>query len=131
MGSMQERADESARLLEWSLRNFENKKLFEKGQTILQADVVLGVKDTLSLKVDENIVMTMPTGKAASMSVTAEYDSPIIAPIKEGDKIGTLKVNIPEAGEMSYPLLAAESINEPDLFTKTLAKMKLFFKQNL
>ncbi len=130
MESSKEREEESTRLLDWALRNFENKKLFNKNQIVSSVNVVLGEKDILSLRVDEDIFLTIPRG-SGDITAQASFDSPVIAPIEEGARIGSLKVYIPSYGQIETPLYAAETINEPGIFEKTLAKMKLFIKQNM
>jgi len=131
MASMKERGEESGRLLEWSLRNFKNKKLFEKGQIVTHADVVLGEQETVPLKVDEDIYLTIPLAGSDKITAEASFDSPLIAPVEEGARIGTMKIYIPSYGQVEKPVYAAESVSEPGFFEKTMAKLTLFIKQNL
>ena len=131
MASTDERADESGRLLEWSLRNFKNKKLFEKDQIVTHADVVLGEKETIGLSVNEDIFLTVPLAGADKIEAEVSYDSPLIAPVEQGARIGTMKIYIPSYGQIEQPVYAAESVAEPGFFAKTMAKLTLFIKQNL
>ncbi|MCB9973598.1 MAG: D-alanyl-D-alanine carboxypeptidase [Rhodospirillales bacterium] len=130
MSSMQERADESARLLEWALRNFTNKKLFSEGQVLASAPVVLGKKETLPLTIEKDVFLTLPLEKAGDIKAEVQYSSPVIAPVTQGDRVGTLVISIPSQANLEVPLLAKESVAQPGFFMRTLAKMGLFFRQN-
>ena len=131
MESAKERKEESARLLDWSLRNFKNKQIFEEGQVLSHADVVLGTKETLPLRVNESVFLTVPLASADEITAEAVFDNPLIAPIEEGARIGTVKISIPSYGQIEKPLFAAETIKEPGFLQKTFAKFSLFLKQNL
>ncbi len=131
MTSMQERADEGARLMEWALRNFKNKKLFSEGQIVSHANVVLGTKETLALRVDETIYLTVPLSGSDEITASATFDNPVTAPIMEGARLGTLKIYIPNFGHIEKPLFAAETIEELGFFNKVMAKFSLLIKQNL
>lgn len=131
MESTKEREEESTRLLEWALRNFENKKIFDKNQVVSNVDVVLGEKENLGLRVDEEIYLTIPIAASGDIKAQATFDSPVIAPIEEGARIGTITIMVPSYGQIEKPLYAAETINEPGFFDKAVAKLKLFIKQNM
>lgn len=131
MESTKEREEESTRLLEWALRNFQNKKIFDKNQVVSNVDVVLGEKENLGLRVDEEVYLTIPIAASGDIKAQATFDSPVIAPIEEGARIGTITIMVPSYGQIEKPLYAAETINEPGFFDKAVAKLKLFIKQNM
>ena len=56
----------------------------------------------------------MPTSRPA-LSVTVSYDGPLVAPIHEGDVVGTLIVEAPDYPPREYALVAAESVAEKGL----------------
>lgn len=120
-----ERAQESARLLEWSLRTFENVKIFSAGDTAEQAYVVMGQAEQIPLVVNEDIVVTVPKAVRNDLKVTALYKTPLIAPVKKGDQVGTLRVDIPRVGVREYPLLAGQDVEKLGLISGALTKAKM------
>lgn len=120
-----ERALESARLLEWGLRSFENAKLFSAGDTVEPAAVVMGQAAQVPMVVTEDITITLPQAVKNDLKVSVVYDSPLVAPVKKGDQVGTLKVDIPRVGVREYPLLAGEDVAKLGFVSGTMAKAKM------
>ena len=59
MDSVNARARESERLLDWGFRKFQNTTLFEAGETVAEAEVWLGETATVPLIVEEQLRMTL------------------------------------------------------------------------
>lgn len=119
------RAEESAKLLEWGLKRFENKNLYKAGETIENAQVVMGQSAQVGLSVDEDVFLTIPKMAGVNVTIQVQYDGPLIAPIAKGAKLGTLEISIPGVETITRPLFAAEDVPELGLFAKTLAKAKI------
>ena len=102
--SMAERAQETSRLMEWGFREFTNTTIFRAGDTVVEAPVWLGAQDKVPLVVGRAVLITTPTGQAASPRVVARYDGPLPAPLVKGTKIGTAAVTLPDGRVIEYPL---------------------------
>src|SRR5712691_2961279 len=109
--SMKARAQESERLIEWAFREFNDYQLFGAGEKIDDAEVWLGASAKVPLTVARDLVVTIPRKSRKDMKVTLVYDKPVPAPIKQGDKIGTLVVTAPETTTVEVPLLAAAGVD--------------------
>jgi len=105
--SSKDRASESARILDWGFREFNNYSLFKAGDTIEIAPLWLGTKPTVALKIDRDIHLTMSRKSRRAMKVTVKYQSPISAPITAGQSVGTLTIEAPDFETIEAPLLAA------------------------
>lgn len=123
--SMNARAQESARVLDQGLRNFINVTLFKPGQSVEQAPVVMGEFDRVPLVVDKNLVATIPVTLRNDLKVEVRYNSPLIAPIKRGDAVGTISVTIPRGEVMEFPLLAGADVPKLGLFGTAFTKARL------
>jgi D-alanyl-D-alanine carboxypeptidase (penicillin-binding protein 5/6) len=55
------------------------------------------------------------------MQVSVVYDGPIPAPIRQGNRVGTLHVTAPGVEAIDIPLLAGQSVAEKGFFGRTLA----------
>jgi len=124
MSSMQERADESVRLLEWGLKNFTNVKIFSKGDTVDSVAVVMGVAESVPLVVDQDILFTLPLSARNDLKAEAVYEGPLKAPVNKGDILGKLIVNVPNAETLEVPLLAGADVPQLGFFAGLGAKIK-------
>ncbi len=110
LGSMAERAQESARLMEWGFRESANTTVFRAGDTVVEAPVWLGAQDKVPLVVAHPVQITAPTGQSVSPRVVARFDGPLAAPIVKGTKVGSAVVTLPDGREIDYPLEAGADV---------------------
>lgn len=120
--SMQERADESRKLMDWTLRNFKNVEIAKKGKIYAEADVILGLQTKVPLTVAENVKMTLPQMAGAEAKVQASYSTPLKAPVRPGEKVGKLVITIPNLPTQEIPLITAAPVEEKGMFARTLEK---------
>lgn len=119
--SMQARAEESERLMDYGFRTFENVTLVKAGDTVETAQVWLGREDTVPLVSADNIVVTVPRQGVADIKVSVAYDGPVPAPISKGAVIGDLNVAAPGIAPISYPLVAGADVPELGFFGRAFA----------
>ena len=110
LASMAERAQETARLMEWGFRELTNTTVFRAGDTVVEAPVWLGAQDKVPLVVPRAVQITAPTGQAVTPRVVARFDGPLAAPIAKGTKIGTAVVTLPDGRVIEYPLEAGADV---------------------
>lgn len=118
------RAQEGARLLEWGLSGFENVNLFAAGELVGEAQVAMGKKEVVSLTVQEDVAITIPKTVKNDLKVEIVYEGPVVAPIRKGTEIATLKINVPRVSEFEVPLYAGEDIEALGFFASTVEKIK-------
>jgi serine-type D-Ala-D-Ala carboxypeptidase (penicillin-binding protein 5/6) len=117
--SAKERAGEARKLLEWGFRAFEQVTLFEAGQTVAEATVYGGAEDSVPLVGREAIKVLSPRGAGQQDLVRKlVYNGPIQAPVREGDRIGTLQIAREGAVVREVPLFAAKAVEEGSLFQR-------------
>ena len=110
LGSMQNRADETRRLMEWGFREFENYKPFRAGETVAEADVWLGSQKTVPLVVDQDVIATLPRRVRDNAKITLRYDGPLAAPIARGATVGRITIESPDSATIEVPVKAAASV---------------------
>ncbi|MCC6597431.1 MAG: D-alanyl-D-alanine carboxypeptidase [Alphaproteobacteria bacterium] len=125
LASQKERAEESAKLLTWGLRRFENKNLLKAGAVIEQANVAMGQKSAVPLVAGQDVTVTLPKLVGHNIEMSVQYKSPLIAPLQKGQEIGSISIKVPDLAPMEAPLLVGEDIPELGFFAKTLAKAKI------
>ena len=114
--SVRERGEEAHKLLEWGFRTFEAVTLFEVGQTVAEATVYGGAEDSVPLIGREAIKVLSPRGDGQQdLATKVVYTGPIKAPVREGDRIGTLQIAREGAVLREVPLFAAKAVEEGSL----------------
>ena len=126
MSSNQERSEESERFINWGFREFNNYKLFDKGQILATAKVWYGKEKNIDLTVDEDVIKTLRVAQAEDVKVTAEFDEPVKAPIIAGTKLGELKISIKDSNPLILPLVAAKDVQKIGLWGRFWANVKYF-----
>jgi D-alanyl-D-alanine carboxypeptidase (penicillin-binding protein 5/6) len=116
MTSMAERAQETARLMEWGFRESTNTTVFRAGDTVAEAPVWLGSLDKVPLVVPRPVQITAPAGQSVTPRVVARFDGPIAAPIAKGTKLGTAVVTLPDNRVVEYPLEAGADVPRMGVF---------------
>jgi len=118
LGSEKERAQESARMLEFGFREFEEQVLFRAGQTVEQARVWLGEQPTVPLVPAEDVAMTVPRGAAPGLAMKAAWDDPVPAPVTKGQPLANLTVSAPGQEPVVVPLVAGDDVPEASWFRR-------------
>lgn len=110
--SMQSRADEAGKLLDWAFREWESVPLFAAGQIVDQAPVWLGSQTSVPVVASRNVRASILRKDRAQMQVLVRYPGPAAAPIAVGDHVGDIVVRLPGRPEMLVPLTAAAAVGE-------------------
>ncbi len=122
--SIKARADESQNLIEWAFREFQDRHLVKTGDSVADAPVWLGQAPTVPVTVADDVFATVPRASNNDIKVTAAYDAPIPAPVKKGQKIGTLSIEVPNMGKQEVALLAGADVERLGAFGRVMAAAK-------
>ena len=110
LDSEKARAEESERIAAWAFRDFTMKEVVPEGETVASLPVWLGSKSQVALTTKNGLNVLMPIGAESGVTAEAVFSGPIEAPVKKGDRLGTLEIQIPGVGPANVPLVAAEDI---------------------
>jgi D-alanyl-D-alanine carboxypeptidase (penicillin-binding protein 5/6) len=130
MDSMETRANEGARLLDWALRSFENDTLFKAGMPVENAEVVMGQKVDVPLVTAGDVRLTVPIAFKNDLKAEVVYKGPLVAPVAKGQDVGTLRVTVPRVGVYEYKLVAGEDVPSLGLFAATVTKLRMMAAGN-
>ncbi len=122
--SKKARSTESERLIDWAFRTFGNYKLFSAGEQVTEAEVWLGTQPKVPLVIEKELELTLNRRVRRDMKVSVAYQEPLPAPIRKGDTVAVLKVELPEQDTMEIPLVAGEDVNRLGLFSRWGASLK-------
>ena len=117
------RSRESIRLLNWGLRKFDTVKVAKKYEVFTSLSVWLGKKGKVDILPNEDVYLTIPKRKKKTIEAILEYEGPVEAPIKKGDKLGILNVYV--SGELvkQIDLISSENIKRSNIFSRLLKSL--------
>jgi D-alanyl-D-alanine carboxypeptidase (penicillin-binding protein 5/6) len=120
MGSTSEnqRASDSLALLNWGFRFFETHKLYDAGKAIAKQKVWKGDTAEVNLGVAEPMLVTVPRGRYAQLKPSMDVPKSLVAPIEQGQKIGTVKVVLDGKVIAQRPLVAINAVEEGGFFKR-------------
>ena len=122
--SSRSRLNESSYLIDWAFNQTSEVTLFKKGEVIKNVDVWLGNKPTINLVIKEDIISILSFDQIKLIEASINYNKPIDAPIKNGDKLGNIILSIPGKDKIDVPLVAENDIKEVNPLMKSFAAIK-------
>ena len=127
--SMEARANESQKLLNWGYQSFDAVRLFDDGKPIVSPQIWKGKAATARLGVEGGLFVTVPKGAGANLQTKVERTDPLVAPLDKGQRVGTVKVST-AAGTavVELPLVALEAVPEAGLVGRAWDAMRLWIK---
>ena len=126
--SDQARAQESQKLLNWGFQNFDTVKLYAKGQALATPEVWKGTQNQVKIGFTQDVYVTVPKGMAEKMKPVLERKDPLVAPIQDRSKVGTLKMTADGKVLAELPVLALEQVNQASIFGRAWDSMRLWVK---
>ena len=122
--SNKERSEESGKIMNYGFREFDNYDVLAQGQKVADIPVWFGEQKEVGLVVAESLKLTLKKNKVADVKMTAVYDKPVKAPIKKGDKLGVVRIEIPGQPNLEVPLLADRDVAKLGFFGKISENLK-------
>lgn len=116
LDSTTSRAQEGERLLSWGFHNFDNLKLFSKGQAVTNAPVWMAGAQEVPLTVANDMVASVPKLGRNAIKIEVSYQSPLIAPVAMGQEVGTVTVTFANGSTMKSPLVAGAAADKLSFF---------------
>ena len=115
-----DRAEEARKLLTWGMRAFDHKVLFAKGESVGSIGVYGGAQGSVPLVADVQVKVLVPRGATERLSGRIVYEGPIVAPVKDGDRLARLQIHRGGTLALDLPLRAAESVEVGPLHRRAL-----------
>ena len=116
--SENQRAVDSQALLNWGFRFHETHRLYEANKPIARQKVWKGSVDEVVLGVSQPLLASTPRGKYAALKPAMEIPKVLVAPIRKGQKIGTVKVSLDGKVVAQAPLVALNDVAQAGFFKR-------------
>ena len=96
----------------------------EKGQVIKEVDIWLGSKPTINLIIPNDIITTLSYEQLKTIKSSIEYEKPISPPIKAGDILGKMIIEISGKKNIEISLVAEKNIKNINPLFRIVAAIK-------
>jgi D-alanyl-D-alanine carboxypeptidase (penicillin-binding protein 5/6) len=127
--SMDARANESQKLLNWGYAAWDAVRLFEPGKAIATPQVWKGKLNEAKLGVEAGVFVTVPKGEGSKLVTKIERTDPLVAPLAKGQKVGVLKVATPAGLAVAeVPLVVLEAVEQAGIFGRAWDAIRLWIK---
>lgn len=126
--SAKARIDGSQALLNYGFRFFETRLLYRAGETIAQAKIWKAQDEFMALGVQEDLYVTVPRGSYDSLEPVLNMPAVLLAPVSEGQPLGTLQVSLEGNSVVDEPLRALNDNPSGSLWQRTRDSVKLLFE---
>lgn len=123
------RAEESERMANWAFRQFAQRQLTEDGVVIADAEVWMGTASRVGLASVGDIKVLVPVLNKNEVTAKITYVSPLVAPIKAGDKVAELVISVPKVGDITKPLVATENVPAGGFLVRVRTSATVLFRQ--
>jgi D-alanyl-D-alanine carboxypeptidase (penicillin-binding protein 5/6) len=122
------RANEAQKLLNWGYTAFEAVKLFDAGQAVATPAIWKGKSSTIKLGRADALVVAVPAGSAAQIKIQLVRPDPLVAPVTQGQTIGSLKVFRGDQFWVDMPLQALDAVEQAGVLGRAWDALRLWIK---
>ena len=122
------RATESQKLLNYGFQFFDSQLIYKQGQAISKLKVWKGSQNQVTSTVASDMYATLPKGEYANVKALVSSTQPLVAPIKKGQVIGTIKFVLNGKTIDERKLVAAETVEVAGIFGRIWDSLKLLMQ---
>jgi D-alanyl-D-alanine carboxypeptidase (penicillin-binding protein 5/6) len=101
-------------------------RVLAKDQPTGSYQVWKGAESEVKAGVAADLIVTVPRGQAGSVKAEVERVQPLIAPVAQGQRIGTLRVKLGEQVLAERALVAAAAVAEAGFFKRAWDTIRLW-----
>jgi serine-type D-Ala-D-Ala carboxypeptidase (penicillin-binding protein 5/6) len=121
------RATESQKLLNYGFQGYDSVRLYEKNKPVTTLRVWKGAINNLRAGFQSDIYVTAPKGMADKLKANVESQQPLLAPVRTGQKVGTLKIELDGKPWREMPLVALDDAPVAGVFGRAWDTLRLYF----
>jgi len=128
--SIQGRASEAQKLLNWGFTAFDDVRLVEAGKPVgAPVPVWKGSQAQVGLGSPQAVYVAVPKGEGDRLKTHIERTDPLVAPLAKGQRVGSLVVNTAAGTTIAtIPLTVLEDVPQAGVFGRAWDAIRLWIK---
>ncbi len=116
--SSRDRNTAARAMIEWGFSAWQPRRLYARDQQVAQARVQQGEANSVALVAPRDFHLNLPTVSDNRIDLQIAYRGPLVAPITAGETVARLEIRIDGELVQSAPLIAANDVDEADVFDR-------------
>jgi serine-type D-Ala-D-Ala carboxypeptidase (penicillin-binding protein 5/6) len=108
--SINDRKTEAAKLMDWGFGQFKLIDVYGQGETVSRARVWGGEERWVNLVVHDALRVALSSSEQERAELKMSYSGPLMAPVKAGQKAGTVRIIVDGQPVSDAPLEVAEDV---------------------
>lgn len=113
-----DRKTEAQRLLDWGFNQFKTVDLYEAGETVARARVWGGEERWVNLVSQNRVQVALSPQEQEKSDIRMSYTGPLIAPVKAGQVVGSVRILVDGKTIHQVELVAADDVTAIDSMWK-------------
>ncbi|MGB8765451.1 MAG: D-alanyl-D-alanine carboxypeptidase family protein [Burkholderiales bacterium] len=122
------RTAESQKLLNYGFQFYDTQQLYKKDQEVSSLPIYKGSKNTLKAGFTDDVFFSLPKEQFAKLKANLVSSQPLLAPLKQGDKVGVMQLNVDGKTVAELPVLALEEVAIAGIFGRAWDSIRLLWK---
>ena len=122
------RAQESQKLLNWGFQFFDAARLYAGNAPVKEIEVWKGARASLKAGFRDDLVVTVPKGQGEKLKAELLSQSPLVAPVAAGTRVGNLRVTLDGKPLGEYPVIALEEVPAAGIFVRAWDTLRLWLR---
>jgi D-alanyl-D-alanine carboxypeptidase (penicillin-binding protein 5/6) len=123
------RAEEAGRVMEMAFREFRRYPVSGANQVVGNVAVKNGAEAQVPVTPGAALAVTMQVDSHAGMKTMLKPDPNLIAPVRQGQRAGSLVITAPDFPAMTVPVYAAQGVAKENLFMSLWHRATGYFRK--
>jgi D-alanyl-D-alanine carboxypeptidase (penicillin-binding protein 5/6) len=131
MGEVKEhdRVQDSLKMLNYGYTAYDTVRLYKASQVVETPRVYKGAQDTVKIGVKSDQYITVPKGLGDKVKPVVERTDPLIAPIADGQQVGTVKLVAEGKTLAQFPIVALQAVPQAGIVGRVWDSLMLMFNK--
>ena len=124
-----QRTQDALRLLNYGFENFDSVLLYRAQQPVKVVSLYRGARASVNMGFAQDFHLLVPRGSASRIKAEVITQQPIVAPIRKGQRMGTLRLSIDGEPIGDYALVALNDVAVAGILGRGWDSIRLFFSK--
>jgi serine-type D-Ala-D-Ala carboxypeptidase (penicillin-binding protein 5/6) len=125
--SDEQRTQDALRLLNYGFENFDSVLLYRAQQPVKVANLYRGTSASVKLGFAQDFYLLIPRGSAARVQAQVITQQPMVAPVRKGQRMGSLRLTLDGQPLGDYPLVALHEVSVAGILSRSWDSIRLMF----
>ncbi|WP_239325962.1 D-alanyl-D-alanine carboxypeptidase family protein [Snodgrassella gandavensis] len=126
--SSEARAAEGSKLLSWALTSFNTARVYPASHKVADIAVYKGAYGKVAVGFLRDAYVTLPSNGTQQLSIELEAVQPVVAPVRKGQGMGTLKLLLGKQVVAQQDVVALDDVGEAGWFSRWLDAVSLWWR---